>query len=141
MLMPLCPVCLAPVCATSPEVPTVRVHPDGVGKTCKMSGQPLPEWDEKSTRLAVHGRSGGICEYCLSRRATDMHHRVSRGVGGKWHPANIVHLCRFCHGDATNMPAWAYNNGICLRRTQDPGGVPMIQRSGELLYLTDAVTA
>lgn len=141
MQMLLCPVCLSPITATDPYTPTVRAHLDHLNKTCPMSGQPLPQWDERSTRNAVKGRSGGICEYCMARRATDMHHRISRGVGGAWHPANIVHLCRWCHGDATDLPDWAYSQGVSLRSTQDPERTPMIRSSGELLHLTDEVAA
>lgn len=137
--MPLCPVCLAPIYCND-EVPTVRAHLDGIGKTCPMSGKDLPMWDERSTRLAVHGRSGGICERCRMRRATDMHHRMSRGVGGWWSPANIVHLCRYCHTDADDID-WAYSQGVCLRHSQDPNRVPMLCADGTLLHLTDEVAA
>lgn len=139
--MPLCPVCLTPIGATDQYTPTVEEHADHIGKVCPMSGQPLPQWDERSTRAAVKGRSGGICEHCLRQRATDMHHRISAGTGGWWSPANILHLCRLCHSKLTDNPNWAYSLGLMLRRTQDPNAVPMMRQNGELMYVTDEVAA
>lgn len=144
-VMSLCPVCLAQIQATVDGrrvLPTVQAHEDGIGKICPMSGQPLPEWAERSTRVAVKGRSGGICEHCLMQRATDMHHRLSVGAGGKWHPANILHLCRFCHSRFTDDPEMAYQLGISIRgKAQDPNGVPVLRANGEMFYVTDEVAA
>lgn len=140
--MSLCPVCLADIQATAPNVPTVKAHCDSIGKICPMSGQPLPAWDERSTRAAVKGRSCDVCEYCHLRRATDMHHRISAGTGGWWSPANILHLCRLCHSEFTDDMAEAYRLGVSIRgRRQDPNKVPLIQANGELLYVTDQVAA
>lgn len=95
-------------------------------------------WDEANTREAAKGRSGGICEFCSSARATDMHHRISRGVGGKWSPANILHICRACHSDA-NRPE-AYESGLSLRRHEDPEAVRVHRKTGETVFLSDDVT-
>jgi 5-methylcytosine-specific restriction protein A len=142
--MSLCPVCLADISATRDGhtvLPTVQAHMDGIGKLCPMSGQPMPEWVERSTRAAVKGRSGGICEHCLMQRATDMHHRISAGTGGWWSPANILHLCRLCHSRFTDNMSLAYQMGISLRRSQDPEEVPIMRANGEIFYVTDQVAA
>lgn len=87
----------------------------------------VSEWTEGNTREAVKGRSGGVCEYCEGRRATDMHHRKSRGVGGAWEPANILHLCVEDHRFATDNPLWAYAHGVSLTRATSPSETPVIR--------------
>jgi len=142
--MTLCPVCLAEIEPTklgANTLPTVNQHMDSIGRICPMSGQEMPVWDEYATRRAVKGRSSDICEYCSSARATDMHHRISRGVGGWWSPANIIHICRGCHGWFTDHPDEAYQYGVSLRRSQEPELVPMMTATGELRYLSDKVAA
>lgn len=142
-VMSLCPVCLGQIFATGgTELPTVKVHEDGVGKICPMSGQPMPEWAERNTRASVKGRSSGICEHCQMQRATDMHHRLSVGTGGKWHPANVLHLCRLCHSMFTDHMEMAYQMGISIRgRAQDPNKVPVMRANGEIFYVSDEVAA
>src|SRR5262245_50689135 len=106
----LCPVCLQP--ADTDRFGVVKEHDDSVGHPCPMSGRVGPSWDEDTTRPAVQGRSGGICEYCSKHLAQDMHHRKSVGVGGFWHPANIIHICRTCHRFITEHPNWAWTLGL-----------------------------
>ena len=130
----LCPVCLFDVGTPSQVIPR---HRDSYGSFCPMSGEPAYVWDERDTRAAVRGRSGDICEVCDKARATEMHHRISRGVGGTWCPANILHLCHRCHRQATDHPAWAYSMGISLKRDQDPEEVPVI--INRLLVLSNDV--
>lgn len=134
----LCPVCDAniPVYADG----RVGRHKDGVGNECPMGGKQAPPWDERSTRPAVSGRSGGICEYCRKRRATDKHHRVSRGVGGPWNPANILDLCRHCHREATEHPDWAKPLGLIVKRGEDPETVPVIREDLTVFQPTSLVT-
>lgn len=96
-------------------------------------------WDEPTTRAACQGRSMGVCEYCRERRATEMHHRMSRGVGGKWHPANIIHLCSTCHLFATLEPIEAHGVGLVVWSTEVPADQPVHTPLG-VLWLTDEVT-
>lgn len=142
--------CLLLVCLTTDtrygrKVMRYNHHADTIGELCIMGHRDVVPWSEPTTRPAVAGRSGGVCEYCRSARATDKHHRVSRGVGGKWHPANIIDLCRACHARATNPrtndpSAWAYTNGLCLRSTDgDPADHPVITPYGHL-WLSDDIT-
>jgi len=97
-------------------------------------------WDEASTREAVKGRSGDICENCWSSRASDMHHRKSRGVGGKFSPANILHLCRKCHQRVTDNPEEAYKSGLSVRSHHDPQEIAVQCLTGIRTYLSDDVT-
>lgn len=50
----------------------------------------------RSAAEAVRKRSGGTCERCHVRTATHLHHltyeRASREL-----PADLLHLCVFCH--------------------------------------------
>lgn len=168
-LLTLCPVCLAWVHLSSDlhgggnrpgrghgygkgrqqtwRGPKARVTPhfDSIGSPCIMSFREAPPWDEQTTRPAVHGRSQGVCEFCRRHRATDMHHRISRGVGGKWHPANIIHICRDCHLRATNPKTsdpsdWAYANGLCLRSTDGDPSLHAVLTPFGALWLSDEIT-
>jgi hypothetical protein len=121
----LCPVCLQLTRETKDG--RVAVHNDDAGSRCWMVGKPTPQWDERATRAVVAERSGGICEYCQSRRATDMHHRKSRGVGGAWTPENIIHLCSRCHSDATSYRTWAKSLGLVVLQTERPGDIPVVR--------------
>lgn len=38
------------------------------------------------------------CEACLYSPATDCHHIVRRGAGGRDETGNFLALCRLCHG-------------------------------------------
>lgn len=101
-----------------------------------MSHREAPPWDEPTTRAAASGRSQGVCEFCRRARATDKHHRKSRGVGGQWHPANIIDLCRGCHSTVDDT---GYANGLKLHREDNPEEHPILTPFG-WLWLTDQVT-
>lgn len=133
----LCPVCLAKVRNNDGAT---SMHKLSTGLPCPMSGQPYWEWDEPSTRLAVHGRSGEICENCRQRRASEMHHRISRGVGGRWSPANILHLCMECHGWVTHNPTKAKALGLSVDRADDPERIEVQPIIGAAFYLSDDVS-
>lgn len=56
----------------------------------------------KATREIVEERSSGVCEVCGQERATQMHHRRPRGMGGsrnaKIHePSMLLHVGNGCH--------------------------------------------
>jgi 5-methylcytosine-specific restriction endonuclease McrA len=134
----LCPVCLQP--AETDHLGVVENHLDSMGHDCPMSGRVGPTWDEDSTRPAVRGRSGGICEYCSQHLAQDMHHRKSLGVGGRWHPANILHICRGCHRFITEHPNWAWALGLIVKSTEDPSQRVVIRENATQFQPTDDVT-
>lgn len=91
----------------------------------KMSTAPpkiTPE--ERRTRTVVDERSDGFCEKCGTPGARDKAHRVSRGVGGGWSPANILDLCRACHAYHHKHPQTAYRGGWHLPAGSDPETCP-----------------
>ena len=61
-----------------------------------------------------------ICEICETNKATDIHHRLPLGRGGKLCDTTIfVAVCRFCHNYIHNNPAWAEKNNWILRTTNE----------------------
>lgn len=67
----------------------------------------IPDADDipPAIRAAVSKRSGGICEVCHRRPATDKHHRKYRSRSGLHLVENLLDLCGpgnvfGCHGDA-----------------------------------------
>lgn len=166
-----CPVCTALVhlvrdggLARRPASPLpharIGYHVNGWGDECYMNHRAAPAWDEPTTRAAVSGRSMGVCEYCSAAPAQEMHHRKARSVGGKWHPANIIHLCCGCHRRCTSPAGpereWAEYVGLVVHGYEDPAKVPVLrgvitwpirrvghhtsEGGGDVLLLTDDVT-
>jgi hypothetical protein len=133
----LCPVCLQPIETDSQR--TVPRHEDTLGNPCPMSGRPGPDWDERSTREAVPGRSGGSCENCTLARAQDMAHRRASGLGGRWSPANILHLCRRCHRRAHDYPTWAHSVGLRLKEGEDASQRPVVRENGTVFQPSDEI--
>ena len=96
-------------------------------------------------RAALRERSGGLCEVgragCLLR-ATEAHHRVPRGYGGRHGQArqvsdrlsNLLDVCRACHGWVHGHPVAARQAGWLLRVV--PPFEPLLYR-GEPCYLDD----
>jgi hypothetical protein len=128
----------------------VSKHRNSIGGWCWMSGEAPFVWDEIATRATVPSRSNGICETCCRQPATEMHHRISRGTGGKWSPANILHLCHLCHDwiTRTNNYKEAARFGLVVPSTADPEKIPVrrltfddnhvaVVRIGEALLLSD----
>lgn len=80
-------------------------------------------WSEANGRAVVYARSGGLCEVCR-RPAASVHHRVKRGQGGTWNPANLLHLCgdgtMWCHGWIEGHPQHALALGLWLLNGTDP---------------------
>lgn len=85
-------------------------------------------WTERKTRVAVHARSNGVCERCDKAPGMEMHHRKNRSQLGKWHPANIVHLCKLCHVEITAEPKESMASGFTVRSGQSPADVPILYR-------------
>lgn len=82
--------------------------------------------EERSSRKLVEARSGGVCEKCARKPATDKAHRQSRGVGGAWCPSNLLDLCRDCHRGNHDHPQRAYDGGWHLRSHTTPTKEPVL---------------
>jgi hypothetical protein len=72
---------------------------DGTGKVSAAKDIPA------AIRAKVRERSGGMCEVCHVRPATDQHHRQFRSRGGEHIVENLVDICGpgnafGCHADA-----------------------------------------
>lgn len=91
--------------------------------------------NEKTCREIVKERSGKHCEMC-TMRAAQMHHRKNRSQGGKWTPANILHLCADCHHAVTVNPHWACGRGLSVKSWQEPFNEPVV-RWGKWVLLGD----
>ena len=74
----------------------------------------------KGSRMAVTSRSRGNCECGMAcgLRAEVVHHRLRRSAGGTNQMDNLVHLADACHRRVHENPAWAYENGLLLRRSR-----------------------
>jgi hypothetical protein len=85
--------------------------------------------NERQTRRIVRERSEGLCERCGVAYATNVHHRKNRSQGGRWDPANCLHLCGSgttgCHGYITSTPVQARAGGWTVRSGWDPQSVPV----------------
>lgn len=96
---------------------------------------------EETARL-VHDRSGGVCEVCGAARATNLHHRLARGMGGTkaaiHGPDWLLHLCGTgttgCHGYIESHPEVSYARGWKIRRNRDPSTAP-VQLGGQWVIL------
>jgi len=83
---------------------------------------------ESLCRKVVPVRSAGMCEICGRQPGQSLHHRKPRSQGGKWHPANIVHLCgdgvAGCHGRVTDTRTEYYGRGWLVHRDDEPAAMP-----------------
>lgn len=113
-----------------------------------------PVANRKTTRLRVaenryrqscklvDARSGGVCEFCGSRRASEHHHRTPRGMGGSsrnpliHRSSAIFHLCGGCHRETEAYRTLARDAGLLVRRDKDTTNAP-ISRRGDWVLLDD----
>lgn len=95
-------------------------------------------------RVAVAGRSQGVCEAQLSGclgTATEVHHRKTKKMGGRRRSpvdqlSSLLHLCHACHEWVTLRPSEAYEVGLSIREWEDADCVP-VQYRGTLVFLDD----
>lgn len=92
----------------------------------------------------IERRSGGLCELC-GGKATNTHHRRSRGMGGSRDPVtnsvvNLLRLCGSgttgCHGHIERNRTWAYENGLLVPRYGPPVGTVPVHLQVGLVLLT-----
>ena len=106
---------------------------------------------EESVALVL-ARSGGRCERCLVKPATQIHHRCGRQMGGSRNtpwinlPSALAHLCGTsedgCHGLATRFPGLARIDGWVVSRGEASqlGGcadIPVVDVGGYTWLLRD----
>jgi 5-methylcytosine-specific restriction endonuclease McrA len=74
-------------------------------------------------------RDNGFCRRCPAR-ATDVHHRKAKGMGGTRNEetgfglANLVSLCRKCHHHVHTHPRESYEFGWMVHSWSDPADIP-----------------
>ncbi len=71
------------------------------------------------TRAQLHERAHGCCEICGLWGANNAHHRRNQSQGGSDTLSNLMLLCGSgttgCHGDVTEHPDDAVENGWTIR--------------------------
>jgi len=92
-----------------------------------------------AVRRAVEARSGGVCEGCGKRRATEKHHRLYRSRGGLHVVENLLDLCGW--GNHTGDHGVAHtktgeDRGWSIRSGGDPLVVPVQHARFGLVRLT-----
>ena len=100
----------------------------------------MTEWTERTARAALRvrnhmdrsGPSLGSCERCARWSVLTLHHRMKRGQGGTWSPANCVMVCgdgtRGCHGWIEGHPDAAAEEGFHVRPWEDPAAREVLIR-------------
>jgi hypothetical protein len=99
-----------------------------------MSAIPAPVLE------TVRARSGGACEGCHAREASEMHHRRFRSRGGQHTAANLLHLCGWgnhtgCHGIAHSQAG--HDKGWSVNSWADPAATPIEHAVHGLVLLDD----
>lgn len=85
-------------------------------------------------RADALARNHGLCEACGTARATDVHHRQPRGMGGARGAraarvnrlSNALALCRVCHDYAERNRPEAEARGWLVPRHEDPADTPAL---------------
>jgi len=61
-------------------------------------------------------QSNEVCEVCKENEATDIHHKLPLGRGGKLNDTSIfLAVCRVCHDHIHSNPKWAEEKGYLLK--------------------------
>lgn len=104
-----------------------------------MIGPKAPKQPKRipaKNRRTIELRSGGVCESCGDRPASDIHHRQYLSRGGVHDVHNLVHLCggafgmaggnhSGCHGRA-HANGWP--EGLAIGRGYRSELIPMLYR-------------
>ena len=92
-------------------------------------------------KRVVRGRDGQQCRKCRQRGSNlDVHHRKLKQMGGsdavtEFGLANLVALCRECHGVVHGLPDLAVELGLIVPQHEEPAEVPI--RVGRVPILLD----
>lgn len=98
-----------------------------------MIGPKVPKQPKRipaKNRRTIELRSGGVCESCGDRPASDIHHRQYLSRGGVHDVHNLVHLCGFggtsgCHGRAHKT---GEREGLAIRSHERSEMKPVLYR-------------
>lgn len=71
----------------------------------------------KACQAEVSARCAGV--------ASQRHHRKRRSQRGTDDPANILHVCLWCHEWIHQHPTDSYELGLLVHSWDDPGKVPV----------------
>lgn len=117
--------------------PMVRSAPLARRKTTATMTQAEREEKraERAARKAVRARSGGVCEVCGMRRATDFHHRQNASQCGLWTAENGLGVDRLCHIWITENPIGARVRGWTVWSTEVPAEVALWRRGDAWVLL------
>lgn len=90
----------------------------------------------------VRERSGGMCERCLVRPATEIHHRRYLSRGGKHNLANLIHLCGRgnidgCHGEAHTGIGAEVGTAISMHNPRPESAIALTDLLGRTWWLDD----
>jgi 5-methylcytosine-specific restriction protein A len=101
--------------------------------------EPDPDWP---AARAVALRRDRSCRRCAHPTATDVHHRIARGMGGtsdpeRHHITRLVSLCRSCHRWVHDHPTDATREGWTVRRGGDCAVIPIRTEAGVLRLTGD----
>lgn len=115
--------------------PNLREDQYQTCKRCEGTGTVGGDRDiPPANRAAVTARSGGVCEVCHRRPATDKHHRRFRSRGVDHSVENLLDLCGpgnvfGCHGDAHGLGAPA---GVVISQwdARSPAEIPFTDALG-----------
>ena len=90
--------------------------------------------NEGLARRIVYARSGGLCEPRIpaagcAGRGAQWHHRQRRSQGGRWTPANGLHICLPCHDYVTDTDGHydeCVDAGWVVQQHAEPAAVPAL---------------
>lgn len=117
--------------------PMVRSAPLARRKTTAVVSQAEREAKraERAARKVVRARSGGVCEVCGMRPATDFHHRQNASQSGAWTAENGLGVDRLCHIWITENPVGARARGWTVWSTEVPAEVALWRKADAWVYL------
>ena len=86
-----------------------------------------------AVRRDLRERALHCCEICGDPDATNAHHRVNAGQGGRGKLGNLLLVCGSgttgCHGAITANPTWARAQGYTVPPSFEPCDVPVARWS------------
>lgn len=115
--------------------PWLEPNQDTPGKPPALARKPRRDDPiGRETREALRRRSGGLCELCGKKQATDAHHRQNRR--GQNHTlTNLLHLCRTCHQRVGQHVRYALDQGFAVSQYDEPALREVLYRMRDWVWL------